>query len=63
MPDNESSSGFVNAQAFRDAENEQDVTGGVTVFNESGVIYMSGGERSQEYLYMENRPDSMENRC
>lgn len=35
----------------------------VTVFNDHGTVYMTGGERSQEYLYMENMPAGMENHC
>jgi hypothetical protein len=51
---------FVSAEElFDDGSEPEDVT----VFNDGGVIYCTGGERTQEYLYMENRPASMENRC
>lgn len=47
--------GFVSAKTLRDAEDEQEDEGDVTIFNDHGVRYCSGGERSQEYLYMENK--------
>ena len=52
--------GFVSAKTLRDAEEDDD---DVTVFNDHGVRYCSGGERSQEYLYMEDMPPEMENKC
>lgn len=55
--------GFVSASTLSEAESEQEDEGDVTLFNEHGVRYCSGGERSQEYLYMENMPPEMENKC
>ena len=35
----------------------------VTCFNDNGVRYITGGERTEEYLYMENMPEHLENKC
>lgn len=54
--------GFVSAKTLRDVEqNDQDVT----IFNDHGVRYMNGGneERDDSWLYMENMPSSLENKC
>lgn len=35
----------------------------VTVFNDGDTIYCNGGERSDEWLYMNNMPAELENKC
>lgn len=55
--------GFISAKTLMEAEDEQEGEGDVTIFNDHGVRYCSGGERSQEYLYMENMPNKYENKC
>jgi len=57
MSNDEWPGGFVSATALRES------SGDVTVFNDHGVRYVSGGERSQEYLYMEDMPAEYENKC
>lgn len=60
MDDDDWPGGFVSAKTLRDAENEES---DITLFNDHGVRYVTGGERTEEYLYIENMPSEMENKC
>lgn len=63
MDDEKWPDGFVSAEIIRELDKADHDPSDVTMFNDDGVRYITGGERSQEYLYMEGVPPEMENRC
>jgi hypothetical protein len=42
---------------------EQIEISGVSMFNDHGTVYMTGGERTEEYMWMDGIPTNMENSC
>lgn len=60
MENKEWPGGFIPAtDQYPGSDGDEDVT----IFIEDGVRYCNGGERTQEYLYMEDMPIHLENRC
>lgn len=45
------------------AEMIEDTEDDVTVFNDHGTIYVTGGERTDEWLWMNDIPPRLENGC
>lgn len=60
MSDDDWPGGFVSAKTLKDVEDREEET---SVFNDHGVRYASGEGSFEEYMYMEDMPNHLENKC
>lgn len=61
MSSNEFPNGWITAEKL--SERSEDEDEGATTFNDHGTLYVTGGERTDEWVWMEDIPEGMENHC